>query len=167
MKGNSLTLTYVDAAGKYTASLIMTVNAYSMDGTWNDSSKQFGTMQWLKVDKLQTQGSALVVEPGHDSKVDLQHELGALKQKMSWMVFGGSQFDTNKEYRVRFNKGGGYHLVECVGSQALMFRVSTAAHYYGCIEIGNLHRWHYRMCGDSAKKMSEDNGAVYCVEERG
>ena len=91
------------------------------------------------------------------------------KDKMRWKVFNGNAFDKNKEYRVRMNEGGGYNAVEIFDSQTMFFRCSTANHFYGCIEVTNLHRWHYRHCGNSATKVKgyEDNGYVHSIEERG
>merc|ERR1719461_57176 len=91
---------------------------------------------------------------------NLRREFNEYKQKMSWKIFNGNSFDKNKEYRIRFNKGGGYNVVEYFDSKTLFFRCSTANHYYGCIEISNIKRWHYRHCGNSAQKVNgyEDNG---------
>eukprot|EP00483_Globobulimina_turgida_P003171 UN03176 len=41
-KGDCVTLTYKDSGGKYTASITLQINDYSMDGTWHDSSHQSG-----------------------------------------------------------------------------------------------------------------------------
>ena len=39
VNGDQVTLTYQDAGSQYTASVILKITAYAMDGTWNDSSR--------------------------------------------------------------------------------------------------------------------------------
>ena len=89
-----------------------------------------------------------------DALNDFRKEFEAFKYKMSWKKFEGDAFDKTKDYRVRINKGGGYYLVDWVGSKELLFSVSTAAFNYGCVTIDKQDQWHYRMKGNSAQKCS-------------
>ena len=54
LKNNQMTLTYQGSDPKYhyTASIILTVNEYTMDGIWTDSTGKRGTCQWIKAYKL-------------------------------------------------------------------------------------------------------------------
>eukprot|EP01084_Bolivina_argentea_P122646 217333_1 len=51
-KEDSVTLTYIAHDNKYTASIILTINEFSMDGSWHDSTNGSGTVQWIKAQKL-------------------------------------------------------------------------------------------------------------------
>ena len=174
MRGDQVTLTYQDAGSQYTASIILKITDYAMDGTWNDSSRKFGTVQWFKVFNLKNANRGNM-ETVHHNVYELQQqidgltaELDTLKRKMTWRAFEGNVFDINKEYRVRMNEGGGLQNVECVGPNLLLFSCSTANHYYGAIEVTTPNRWHYRYKGNSATKVpNSDNGNVYRIEERG
>ena len=100
---------------------------------------------------------------------EFRKEFESFKYKMSWRKFKGNAFDINKEYRVRFTESSGPNSVECHSSKELFFCVSTANHFYGCITIDNQKQWHYRLKGNSAQKPQghDNNGSVYCIEERG
>ena len=50
LKDNKLTLNYKD--GGYTAAVVLQVSAFSMDGTWYDSTGQKGVNKWIKAYEL-------------------------------------------------------------------------------------------------------------------
>lgn len=77
-----------------------------------------------------------------------------------------TEFNINYQYRIRLIRNGGYIVVERVTRDALYFGVSIRKFWSGCVNIDNLHSWHYVDKSDNLQRKGKGNYAVYSVEFR-
>eukprot|EP01083_Nonionella_stella_P171465 585806_1 len=101
IKGGKVTLTYQDNNSQYTASIILTIGDYAMEGTWNDSNNKYGTNQWFKVYNLKNSNgtnSANSMDSTQNQMNAMKEEMNTLKRRITWTRFQRNVFDQNKAH---------------------------------------------------------------------